>query len=111
MKRARFEILEDDGTFCGEIPGFRGVLANARTLKECRAQLEEVLDEWLLLRVVGVTPAQVLLAVKKMGVAERRAFIEDLLAATSPKYLAGIREARGDRRAGRVKSLPEVFRT
>jgi predicted nucleotidyltransferase len=42
MKRARFGILEDDGTFCGEIPGLRGVLANARTLKECRAQLEEV---------------------------------------------------------------------
>jgi len=51
MKRARYEILEDDGTFCGEIPGFRGVLANARTLEKCREQLEEVLEEWLLFRV------------------------------------------------------------
>ncbi|MDI7269723.1 MAG: hypothetical protein QME96_17175 [Myxococcota bacterium] len=59
---------------------------------------------------VDVTPAQVIAAVKRMSVAERRAFIEDLLAATSPEYLASIREARDDRRAGRVKPLREVFR-
>jgi hypothetical protein len=59
---------------------------------------------------IDPTPAQVIAAVRRMNVAERRAFIEDLLAATSPEYLAGIREARADRRAGRVKSLREVFR-
>jgi len=59
---------------------------------------------------VDLTPAQVIAAVQRMSVGERRAFIEDLLAATSPEYLAGIREARADRRAGRVKSLREVFR-
>jgi predicted RNase H-like HicB family nuclease len=36
MKRAHYEILTDDGTFYGEIPGFDGVLANAGTLEECR---------------------------------------------------------------------------
>ena len=51
LKRAHYEILADDGTFCGEIPGFQGVLANARTLEKCREQLEEVLEEWLLFRV------------------------------------------------------------
>jgi predicted RNase H-like HicB family nuclease len=50
MKRARYEILSDDGTFYGEIPGFQGVLANAPDLEECRNQLEEVLEEWLLFR-------------------------------------------------------------
>ena len=59
---------------------------------------------------VDLTPAQVIAAVRRMGSGERRAFIEDLLAATSPEYLASIREARADRRAGRVKSLREVFR-
>ena len=29
MKRAKNEILSDDGTYHGEIPGFQGVLANA----------------------------------------------------------------------------------
>jgi predicted RNase H-like HicB family nuclease len=48
MKRAQHEILADDGTFYGEIPGFRGVLANAPDLEECRNTLEEVLEEWLL---------------------------------------------------------------
>jgi predicted RNase H-like HicB family nuclease len=28
-----------------------GVFANASTLEECREQLEEVLEEWILLRV------------------------------------------------------------
>jgi predicted RNase H-like HicB family nuclease len=51
LKRAHYEILADDGTFCGEIPGFQGVLANARTLEKCREQLEGVLEEWLLFRV------------------------------------------------------------
>ena len=51
LKRAHYEILEDDGAFCGEIAGFQGVLANARTLEKCREQLEEVLEEWLLFRV------------------------------------------------------------
>ncbi len=51
MRRARYEMLEDDGTFYGEIPGFQGVFANARTLEQCREHLEEVLEEWLLFRV------------------------------------------------------------
>jgi len=40
---------------------------------------------------------------------EREAFLEDLLAATSPEYLKSIREARADYKAGRVKSHAEVF--
>lgn len=48
-------------------------------------------------------------ALRRMKKREREAFIEDLLAATSPSYLAGIREARADYKAGRVKSHAEVF--
>jgi PHD/YefM family antitoxin component YafN of YafNO toxin-antitoxin module len=40
---------------------------------------------------------------------DRDAFLEDLLAATSPEYLEGIKEARADYKAGRVKSHKEVF--
>ena len=49
LKKARYEILPDDGTFYGEIPGFDGVWANADTLEECRDELEEVLEEWIIL--------------------------------------------------------------
>jgi predicted RNase H-like HicB family nuclease len=51
MRQARYEILPDDGTFYGEIPGFNGVYANADTLEACREELEEVLEEWILFRV------------------------------------------------------------
>ncbi len=51
MHRAKYEILAEDGTFYGEIPGFKGVYANAQTLEECREELEEVLEEWILFRV------------------------------------------------------------
>jgi predicted RNase H-like HicB family nuclease len=51
MRRAKYEILPQDHTFYGEIPGFEGVYANADTLEACREELEEVLEDWILLRV------------------------------------------------------------
>ncbi len=50
LKRARYKILKN-GTYFGEIPGFRGVWANARSLEECRKELQEVLEDWILLKV------------------------------------------------------------
>lgn len=51
MHLAKYEILPEDGSFYGEIPGFRGVYANGETLEVCRDELEEVLEEWILFRV------------------------------------------------------------
>ena len=51
LRQAKYEILDDDGSFYGEIPPCNGVYANAKTLEECREQLEEVLEEWILLRI------------------------------------------------------------
>jgi len=51
MMKAKYEILQDDGTFYTEIPGFEGIYANADTLETCRDELEEVLEEWILFRV------------------------------------------------------------
>lgn len=51
MHKARYEILDGDSSFYGEIPGFNGVYANAGTLEECRDELEEVLEEWLFFRI------------------------------------------------------------
>lgn len=51
MGRAHYEILEEDGSYYGEIPGFEGVYANADALEECREELEDVLVEWVLFRV------------------------------------------------------------
>jgi len=59
MHQARYEILPDDGTFYGEIPGFDGVYANADTLEACRDELEQVLEEWILFRVSKHLPLPV----------------------------------------------------
>ena len=49
MRRAKYEILEDDGTFFGSIPDCQGVWANAPTLEECRDELQSVLEGWVML--------------------------------------------------------------
>ncbi len=50
MSQAQYKILED-GTYFGEIPGFQGVWGNADTLELCRRELQEVLEEWLVLKL------------------------------------------------------------
>ena len=50
LHRATYDKLED-GTFVGEVPGLQGVLANAEALEDCRRQLAEVIEEWVLVRV------------------------------------------------------------
>ena len=49
MRHARYEILADTNEYYGEIPDCQGVYATAATLEECRAQLQEVLEGWIVL--------------------------------------------------------------
>ncbi len=51
MGKAHYDILDEDHSYYGEIPGFDGVWAAAPTLEQCRAELEEVLEGWILFRV------------------------------------------------------------
>lgn len=60
LRHAKYEILTDDGIYYAEIPECRGVYANAATLEDCREQLREVLDEWVLFRVRRNLPLPVL---------------------------------------------------
>lgn len=50
MKRARYKSLENGACF-GEIPGLAGVWANESTANVCRKVLQEVLEEWLVLKI------------------------------------------------------------
>jgi predicted RNase H-like HicB family nuclease len=50
LKIAQYKLLKD-GSYFGEIPGLKGVWANAKTLEDCRAELEEVLEDWLILKL------------------------------------------------------------
>ena len=60
LRRAKYEILPDDGSYYGEIPQCNGVYANAETLEDCREQLREVLEEWVLFRVHRNLPLPVI---------------------------------------------------
>ena len=50
LKKAQYKLLKNR-TYFGEVPGVRGVWANAKTLEACRKELREVLEDWLLLKV------------------------------------------------------------
>jgi len=53
---------------------------------------------------VPISADEIIEAVKRMKKKDREAFIEDLLAITSPDYLQSIGEAREEYKAGKTKS-------
>ena len=50
LKEAVYKLLED-GTYFGEIPSLKGVWSEGKTLESCRAELQEVMEEWLVLKL------------------------------------------------------------
>jgi predicted RNase H-like HicB family nuclease len=50
LNMAQYKILKNKDYF-GEIPGLKGVWASAKNLEDCRKQLQEVLEDWFLLKV------------------------------------------------------------
>lgn len=47
MEHASYDKLED-GTFSGVVPRCRGVIAFSDTLRSCEAELQSVLEDWIL---------------------------------------------------------------
>ena len=64
MTKAKYEILPDDKTFYGYIPGFDGVYANADDLETCHNELKEVLEEWIMLSISRHLPLPVIDGIK-----------------------------------------------
>jgi len=50
LERARYEIIRDDEPYYGEVPELQGVWATGLSLEECRENLREVLEGWILIR-------------------------------------------------------------
>lgn len=48
MRHAHYEMWAEEDAFVGTIPGFQGVWSKAKTLEECRTELQEVLEDWML---------------------------------------------------------------
>ena len=51
LNRARYEIIEDEEPYYGEVPELAGVWAAGKTLEECRRNLAEGLEGWLVVRL------------------------------------------------------------
>ncbi len=51
LSRAKYEIIEDEEPYYGEVPELKGVWATGKTLEECRHNLAEVIDGWLVVRL------------------------------------------------------------
>ena len=46
LKRAKYEIIDDEEPYYGEVPELKGVWTSGKTLEECREKLIEVIEGW-----------------------------------------------------------------
>ena len=51
LRRAHYEIIDDEEPFYGEVKELKGIWASGKSLEECRIHLKDVIEGWLLLSV------------------------------------------------------------
>jgi len=51
LEMARYEVIERNHAYWGEIPGLNGVWAQHETLLGCQRELREALSDWVALRM------------------------------------------------------------
>ena len=64
LKRARYEIIDDEEPYYGEVKELKGVWATGKTLEECRNDLKDVIEGWILVSIKKGLP------IPKLGKAE-----------------------------------------
>ncbi|MFA0751398.1 MAG: hypothetical protein SLRJCFUN_001801 [Candidatus Fervidibacter sp.] len=64
LKRARYEIIDDEEPYYGEVPELQGVWATGKTLEECRENLREAIEGWIIVRLQRGLPLPTLGKVK-----------------------------------------------
>jgi predicted RNase H-like HicB family nuclease len=71
LRRARYDIIQDEEPYYGEIPDLKGVWATGKTLEECRENLKEVVEGWILISLKKELPIPTLgaFAIKEIQVA------------------------------------------
>jgi predicted RNase H-like HicB family nuclease len=48
LRRARYELIDDEDPYYGEVPELKGVWASGKILEECRENLKDVIEGWIL---------------------------------------------------------------
>ncbi len=51
LERAHYEKIRDKEPFYAEIPALRGVWATGKSLEECRRNLTETIEGWIIVRL------------------------------------------------------------
>ena len=51
LKKANYELIENGKLYYGEIPELKGVWATGKNLEECRKNLLETLEAWVILQL------------------------------------------------------------
>ena len=51
LEKAKYEIIDDTLPFYGEVPVLKGVWAQGKTLEECRNNLKDVIEGWIIIRL------------------------------------------------------------
>ena len=49
LRMAKYEIIDDEDPYYGEITELKGVWATGKTLEECRENLKDVIEGWILI--------------------------------------------------------------
>ena len=56
LRHAHYEIIKDEQPYYGEVPELQGGWATGKSLEKCRQNLTEVVDGWVLVRLVRGLP-------------------------------------------------------
>ncbi len=51
LEKAKYELIEDDEPYYGEVQGLKGVWATGKNLEECRRNLAESIEGWVIIRL------------------------------------------------------------
>ena len=60
LDRARYELIDDEEPYYGEVRELPGVWATGKSLEECRRNLREVIEGWIIVRLQKGLPVPAL---------------------------------------------------
>lgn len=56
LECAHYEIIDDEEPFYGQVPPLAGIWATGKTLEECRRNLAEAIEDWVLFSIAKGLP-------------------------------------------------------
>ena len=56
LRRAKYEVIDDEEPYYGQVRELKGVWATGKTLEQCRENLKEVIEGWLIVSIKKELP-------------------------------------------------------